>query len=264
MIKSLNQEIQSIKRVQKNTPVPLPLGHITAAKRFMGICRSGQLDPQDCPMLKEKIIYLFYGGLFYKNSRGLSQEDLDLPIAFVFNPKVLTKIALLVPFDSGGALAGKYENWPPPPREVKEYFISNVRYKTAPKLVSQFFGSNKNYLNSEYINDTNLPPYMKDVLALYADDMTGRNVDRRKYSIECIARSSIVISKYLELIAFPKAYMEDFKVLLRRFHPRIPEFIPYECSKVKSPSDICATIANEINNSVLPKYLGEGRARKWI
>jgi hypothetical protein len=233
---------------------PLPLAHFASVQQFESICKGLQLEPQECRILEQRVLYLFYGGLFYRKTTKLSESDLDLPIAFVFKPAVLNEISMLVPFDSGAALTGKYGPWPRKGRRVLDYFVDNDGYTTAPRLVCCFFGNNENYLNSEY-RSVEGTGHIAEVLTLYANDLTGQGIDRRKYSIECIGRKALTFGTYLEWLAFPEACLGNVSSLLKRLSPNVPDYYPYKCGRVKSPLEVCAILNQKMKTTVLPKYL---------
>jgi hypothetical protein len=88
-------------------PVPLPIIHVSVARWFASIVARGHLEPRLCSVFGERLVYLFYGGAFYRPSITLTKNASELPIAFLFEPNVLTTISRFYPFDTGALDSGR-------------------------------------------------------------------------------------------------------------------------------------------------------------
>src|SRR4051812_38517368 len=89
----------------------LPTTHLTRAEWFEVIVQKGQLDPRDDRYFNEKLLYFFYGGIFYRPPSRQTPDPLHFPVAFVFDPSVLTSFARYYPFDTGAMFKGFFGDW---------------------------------------------------------------------------------------------------------------------------------------------------------
>jgi len=86
-------------------PPALPLAHLTIARWLSAILKLGAIAPRPCKVLGKDLLYLSYGGLFYRPDNIRTQQATELPVGLVFSPVALAGITSLFPFDSG-AMAG--------------------------------------------------------------------------------------------------------------------------------------------------------------
>jgi hypothetical protein len=71
----------------------LPLVHTTRAYSFDQMLGGDTLEPVDCPIFKEKLIYLFYGQPAYRAKDGRNARlQFEWPIIFIFDPSKITAI----------------------------------------------------------------------------------------------------------------------------------------------------------------------------
>ena len=83
-------------------PYTMPFAHLTIADWFSTIVAEGCLTPRYCKVFREDLLYLFYGGVFYRPSHdGATRQPLRSPIAFVFHPDVLKRQRLDLPLQAG-------------------------------------------------------------------------------------------------------------------------------------------------------------------
>lgn len=60
------------------------------------------LEPANCPVFREKIIYLFYGCPAYRAQHGNNARlKFEWPIILIFNPNKIEPIHRVFPFDTG-------------------------------------------------------------------------------------------------------------------------------------------------------------------
>src|SRR5262245_13640621 len=90
------------KKPGPEAPVmPLPLAHLTDARYFGRIAASGGLAPSSCTRFGEDLVYLFYGGVFFRHSYEEEDGAGLLPVAFLFSPTILDGVSRYFPFDTG-------------------------------------------------------------------------------------------------------------------------------------------------------------------
>src|ERR1017187_7569068 len=129
-------------------PVPLPVVHVTVARWFSSIVKVGHLQPRLCSVFGRPLLYLFYGGAFYRPSDGVSNNAADLPLAFLFEPTVLKEIARHYPFDTGALASGKLGSC----GDQLKPFLNKLEIKgsdvySPARVVHHLFGSNENYVH---------------------------------------------------------------------------------------------------------------------
>jgi len=89
----------------------LPLVHTSRCERFSGIAASNSLEPNDCAVFGESLVYLFYGRPAYRPSgHAAPGEGLPLcPVCFVFKPRTVSRmIRRLYPCDSGAVATERF------------------------------------------------------------------------------------------------------------------------------------------------------------
>jgi hypothetical protein len=235
---------------------PLPLGHTTSAKHFQSIAGTGTLVPRECNLLKEPVLYFYYGAPVYKLNTPLSEDDLGLPVAFLFSPRALVEVERFVPFDSGAALLGKYEGWNRVHTEIAGYFVRNRGPDTGPRLVFNLFGTNARYYKEEFLPHGTELLALRDILTLYALNLTDHRIDHRKYTIECQVLKQFNINQYLVWIGFPTALFDNFLALVKSMEPDMPEYWRYSTPRTRDPDDVSALLRTEAKRFAR-KYLRE-------
>jgi hypothetical protein len=85
----------------RNMPMALPPSHMTDGRNFKTIVSNSELRPQLCDVFQELLIYLFYGGIFYRRSNRPTKHATELPVAFLFDPNILNAVDRYYPSDTG-------------------------------------------------------------------------------------------------------------------------------------------------------------------
>lgn len=246
---------------------PLPLGHTTTPEAFGEIAANDLLRPAASNPLMgaPHLLYTYYGSPFFRGRGALSEGDLSLPISMLFAPGALAEIDRFLPFDSGAALEGWFSVLDLS-NGIGDYCLRNGKHdvSTAPKLVSALFGSNEKYLNQECKSLMGGSGILARIVQLYATDLTGEDVDHRKYCIECHSFKEVVVSKHLEWIAFPKPIEEKWLILRRKLLQNSrtpPKAISYPVPKVRNPRSFSATLNSWAKEYVMEKYLQSSTER---
>src|SRR4051812_10235054 len=85
-------------------PEELPLIHTSLSENLPSFAAAGAVTPTLCPILKESLVYLFYGRPAYRSPKGTKAgEPIALcPVCFVFKPRTASReIRFLHPCDTG-------------------------------------------------------------------------------------------------------------------------------------------------------------------
>jgi len=234
----------------------LPSTHLTDARCFSKIAVDGHLDINLCRNFKEKLVYLFYGGVFYRPpSDRISRRSTYLPLAFVFSPTVLDQIDRYFPFDTGGIFANLYGPRGAAMQPVDPRFrVSGGSYKVPAKMVYHLFGTNKAYLQEEQPRESLLD--MQDPcpdLFRYLAEPPCDDVDQRWRRIEALHTEPISV-RHLLWVGFPREYQSAFGQLYEKLKPFVPQYYSYESYPLKRPSEFAA-ILQEKAHQVIEYYL---------
>lgn len=194
----------------------LPLVHSTKSFNLRALTERAGLDPSDCGVFNEKLLYFFLGRPSYRWARpDGSPEDWELPTCFVFNEDPGLNIKRVFPFDSGAHHAIRY------PSYLQNIPLGNFESTPAvspERIVSAFFGSFKRYLEAkpksrhEVEEEFSLGPLDAEVLAVskLASDSSAAGVDDRRFSIEIQSTSGIDFSVNApSAVILPTPYLKD-------------------------------------------------------
>jgi hypothetical protein len=92
-------------------PPELPLVHNTLCLRLPQLQSTGVLEPRDCCVFGEPLLYFFYGRPVFEPD-GIGDEPdtcFDFwPVCFVFKPGALASWARVFPLDSGAVNGGRF------------------------------------------------------------------------------------------------------------------------------------------------------------
>jgi len=233
------------------------LVHLSIARWFNSIARNGQLDPIRCTVFNEDLLYLFYGGVFYRPSVGTTRNASEMPVAFVFDPSLLTTILRLYPFDTGGLANGKFGNWGTVLSDFRDTFrvVGDGDFKVASRLVQHLFGSNEHYLSGKAdAKCMSLPNPIPKLYEFYSDDLTQFGADHRQCIIECQMATAVAITRTLLWVGFPESMTDDFVTLCQWIQPYIPQFYSYASHVIKNPAQIAAQLETVAHEQVIARY----------
>ena len=85
----------------------LPAGHIADSAWFVKYVSAWEITPRFCHVLKKRLVYLYYGGLFFRRDTAPTRQAAMYPVGFLFNAEVLKQVMHFYPFDTG-ALVGPF------------------------------------------------------------------------------------------------------------------------------------------------------------
>jgi hypothetical protein len=102
------ENLRSAVRRHAGSNEELPLVHTSRCEHLPDFMKSHALEPQQCPVFGEKLVYLFYGRPAYKSRIAPGESIALCPICFVFKPHTLSSdFARIFPCDSC-ALQGEF------------------------------------------------------------------------------------------------------------------------------------------------------------
>ncbi|KAF0250350.1 MAG: hypothetical protein FD167_261 [bacterium] len=257
-LKTLDQVIKDLPSPQ-DLPVALPLTHLTTAKKFESLVGKGKLEPQSCGVFGDEILYFFYGGVFYRSQNKSTQDKLELPIAFVFNPSALEKINCYYPFDTGAMAKNKFgKKWGNRFNSSKETFkvYGNRGYQVPRRLIYHIFGSNEFYLKG--ILDSRCdskPDPLPEVYEFMSTDFSHLKTDLRQCAIECQSLVTIDLGRDLEWVGIPESQTDLFLELCKKTSPHIPNLYIYQSHRIFNPSETGAILEEFAKKDYINRFI---------
>ena len=187
-------------------PPGLPLGlvHCTPVVRGIRAINSGTLQAEQCPVYRERLVYLFYGRPAFKPLAGVDASRLDehLPLCLVFDAALMAKSERMLPFDSGGfaRYAGSIGSL------SIESFELPADPQTPPKIVAAFYESNLNYFRqmpSTRPDQISLLYPEARAVARLANDETIFDDDDRRSTVEIQLADDVQLADSLIAVIGP-------------------------------------------------------------
>ena len=199
-------------RSQSAVSVELPLVHTTECRHLPSIQVSHTLEPQNCPVFGEPLLYFFYGRPSYRDpfkSRPITNVAY-CPICFVFKPQRPFAIHRIFPFDSGASQRGLYEPEISRSHALTKYPVS-AAVQSARQIIRRFFDTNENYLASRPSLGLAFSPGEVDAEAYYKLVTGGgsSNCDDRRSAIEVQIKDKIDLREHLWAIVMPTDFLDD-------------------------------------------------------
>lgn len=191
----------------------LPLVHTTEYFRLASIQTSNMLQPSDCAIFKEPLLYFFYGRPAYRDSsQTMPTRDVGFyPICFVFRPATICKKAKrLYPFDTGASQYGLYEPDVKRTEALASYRVLEIA-ENARKIVSSFFETDEQYLSNKPKRSLHFASDESDVESYYHLISGGGdpNCDDRCSAVEIQIAERLDIRHGIIAVALPTCFLED-------------------------------------------------------
>jgi hypothetical protein len=189
----------------------LPLIHTSRCEFLNAFATSHTIEPHQCDVFNEDLIYLFYGRPAYRSRQGSQYGDpiALCPLCFVFKPRTISRsIHRIFPCDSGAVSKSTFE---PElhPNDLHELELDPV-IASAQRLVSLIFQSNKDYFYGRvkpgiaFPNGTASQRYSNLLLRPGPVDF-----DDRKSAIEVQLDQTISLKGQLMFVVLPREFLED-------------------------------------------------------
>lgn len=183
----------------------LPFFHSCDSAYLQDILDAGELQPRQCKLYGEDLLYLFYGRPAYKSAdAGHSRLLFMMPVVFIVNYHAVTTVKRAVAFDSGAF--PMYEGCLHKSMKLKEFELTPTK-DSLHKMIDYFYDGNDPYFNGEAKSGLKYDPVHFQVEG-YHTILTGNHkteVDDRKASLEVQLDYSIALNKNnIESIIIPK------------------------------------------------------------
>lgn len=230
----------------------LPLVHSTDLFRFQQIRLSGKLSTAECPVYQgEKLLYFFYGRPSYRPH--LTEGPLDArsfaPVCMVFNHELANHAMRVMPFDSG---AFHHQRTHPPIHEgmTREDFELTVNTNAPMKLITTFFGSERDYLDEKPAPVEGIDEWADfHVDAYYRLIRRGGNQgsDERISAIELQFDRAVPLARQLMAVILPAPYL-DRPGIREQIEGWGAIGIPYQMGGTFRPIEIHGAIVDKLHD----------------
>jgi len=244
---------------RKTSPQLMPFFHVCTSYVFRSIFHGLKLEPQQCNVFEEPLVYFFYGKPAYKINGGdnISDPSMD-PVCWGINPTGINNISGIYPFDSGAFKADRYSGLIANHFKLEDFKFDNS-LEFIQRFISYFYENNENYFHSQpSVTDTAIPPMAYEILALLRLlKIPDKKCDDRAYTIEVHTRDAIDISTGdIKILGIPSTLMNDQSVANFIFENDI-NFFTYDPHRF-APSAISALFYQKTREL----YISEGVIKK--
>lgn len=239
-------------------PRSLPVTHLSIARCFDTIVAHGGLAPTMCKIFHEKLVYLFYGGAFYRPANHPTENAAELPVAFVFSPRVLPQVRRYFPFDTGAVASGKVgKRWQNRLQPWPDGFrVSGPDHQAPAKIVYHLFGSNEGYSRGVVDPMCSTKPHPLPLLHDFlAADLSKKELDQRQRRIECQFDSVVALDAELEWVGFPHSCYNVFRRLCDHMGGKVPDHDIYSYSRNFNPYALAQMLEQKAHDAVIGRYL---------
>jgi hypothetical protein len=230
-------------------PKILPPTHLTDRRNFEKVIRDLEIAPSFCSIFQRNLVYLFYGGVYYRRHDGpRPRKEGVYPVAFLFRSEILGTADCYYPFDTGAMHDGLYhdhllrdwrERWP----DWTRVFCVDSRQdcNTPAQLLRYTFGTNRAYRRGEVsiLGAALDEPFPELIEFLQLHQTSG--VDQRRYRIECHLRASLSLQDLL-WVGFPEEDWLIFAQLAEVMHPHAPHEFQYATWESGDPREMAAML----------------------
>ena len=248
MRKSLERALQEAES-PVDSPWPLPLAHLTIARWFRDIVADGRLKPCRCKVMGKRLLYLSYGGVFYRGKELQTENATELPLAFVFSPEIAYKVAEAYPFDTGAMATGRFgEEWTSAfsPFENDFRIIPKRDPRVLSNLVYHLWRSNRDYLDGTPDPSSESKPEPFPLLfRFFASDLTSLDIDHRQRTIECLATTDLQLDRALLWVGYPNILEKEFVTLCNKTRPWIPDYFAYQSHRNFNPARVAEVLEQQ-------------------
>ncbi|WP_206992281.1 hypothetical protein [Hyphomonas sp. KY3] len=217
----------------------LPVAHNCDVRCLVKNITQPKLNTAFRSEYSENLLFFFYGRPAYRLHPNLSASSIEAVhlVAYILDPEKMPPPHRIVAFDSGAMEADRYTDAMHPEFTKLDFEIGSD-IVNASRLVSCFFGSNKNYLAGQPIN-ASIPATELVAKSYYALIQTplASDVDDRKSTVEVQYNSEIKLEADNVLaVILPGQLLDDSKIENFITHDLAAEPIPYHFYRAR-PSD---------------------------
>lgn len=206
----------------------LPLIHTTRAYSFDVIIEGDSLATKKCSIFNERLVYLFYGRPSYRAKDGNNGRlEYDWPIVLIFDPKKISNIRRVYPFDSGAFELRLYEEFFSKESKLGDFALDPT-IQAARRTVGSFYQNNEEYYEGQSKKNVSIGLRQFEVQGVHelsrlpgSQSLSGKR-DERSSTIEIQLAKSLSLKNSLLGVILPKPYLDDPEVIdaLKRWAPK--------------------------------------------
>lgn len=228
----------------------LPLMHSCECFDARNILSSKELKDHFCNVLKEKLLYFYYGKPSYPVGEKLEEYRTDLeyaPVCFIVDFKKVS-IYKAFPFDSGAFVNKVYSDFIHRHMMIDDFKLPNDE-KSIKMYISYMFENNDNYLQGnatkkEFTGEPNI-----DALVNMMTSNGTMKFDERARTIEIISKENIQLKDALKCIIMPENLLQD-KTIDSFLKDNHIEIITYKTRQLVHPTKYYGQIFEKALNYI--------------
>ncbi len=223
-------------------PSPLPPCHLSEVRAFKTHARALHIEPRYCEVFKENLVYLYYGGLFFRSSRRPTRNAGLYPVGFLFTPESLSQVERYYPFDTGAIAEGYYGPSNDNIELMTECCLSGYGPSLPCLLVRHLFGSNRRYLKG-LVSQAGLSLFdpVPWLIRHLTTDYSELGTDQRQYRIECQSRVPMSFAQLL-WVGYPDVCAQSFGRIFESAASKRPVRYVYDYYNCAAPAEIAAIL----------------------
>lgn len=215
----------------------LPLTHVTNMAGFRSVVTGYSLEPQECKVFGQNLLYFFYGRPSYRSTQSASTKlSWNVPVAFIVKPEAIRGIRSIFPFDSGAFSAGMYGQTFDARSQIGDFDLG-TDLQVASRYVGAFHGGNQEYFRGKTDVRNDFGNFEFELQGLQSLAMlpgiqtpsAGPSPDERASAIEVISTESMTIGDNILGMIVPEHLLTDriFLAATARWRLADNQIIPY-------------------------------------
>ncbi|HEX8125170.1 MAG TPA: hypothetical protein VF548_06275 [Allosphingosinicella sp.] len=235
--------------------------HVTSVGFAREIIRAEQIETRFCKVLGLKLVYTFALRPAYKlPENGAKSEIIDFfPFVFLLSTENLGPPYHVYPFDTGGAVAGAFDDGASPAVFLEDYALEET-LKAVTDHIEWAFGSPSDYYNGKLRPDFSKDiPDWDSVAKTYAKiarlaSVGSNQPDRRASAIELAYNHHIPLGE-VKLAILPYQFLEDPRgpntEMIEKLKAAGVDWRTYDWRPNRAPSDFHAEIDRLVREHLL-------------
>ena len=236
----------------------LGLTHVTSSYLLRDLIAAGRIEAlEECDVLREPIIYAFYGRAAFRGKSEFEPTTLSslFPSVLILDPSRVPRPKYVFPFDSGAFVEGRMDQFLHPYMPLFDFLLT-PEPESAAKLVAAVFGTNDNFLPNVPSPAFNVPAanfeadaYRKMVLANGGNLSAG--LDDRASTPEILFSDSIELRTSVTAAVLPDTLAADKNIggALRSYGIEISEYVWTSSCRPNETHFIVRSLVHEIYKS---------------
>lgn len=241
-----------VRQAEVALPI-LPLCHTCEAIDFRQIMRENKLDVTECPHFNNQpLLYFFYGKPAYRTAKDdqATSANAFLPVAILVRSELQQGLERIAPFDTGAY--GMYSRHTHPKMQCEDFLLA-PNLSTPGRVVSRFFGTNKNYFDGTPTRIV-IPPLEFEAFSYQEliHDKSSTQYDDRRNLIELQFSESLSLDANVLLVVLPGIFLDIAEVqatLVNRWKAEIRHYRTHHGNPRDYVSDIYGLVEDYLKSN---------------